>query len=68
MKPEPFRPLRTEHPDALGQCTRCGATFSIDLVDVLTGFSKVHKPASDPRWAEEPCGGKVKLFQEIKSA
>lgn len=68
MKPEPFRPLRTAHPDALAQCKRCGATFSIDLVDVITGYPKVHKPASDPRWVEEPCGGEVVLYQEIKSA
>ena len=67
MKPDQFRPLRVQHPDALAQCTRCRATFSIDLVDVITGFSKVHKPASDPRWADEPCGGEVKLFQEIRS-
>ena len=67
MKPDQFKPLRTENPDALAQCTKCGATFSIDLVDVITGFSRVHKPATDPRWKDDPCGGEVKLFQEIHS-
>lgn len=61
-----FKPLRTPNPDALAQCQKCHAIFSIDMVDVITGFAKIHKDPNDPRYVDTPCGGEVKLFQEVK--
>lgn len=61
-----FKPLRTDNSNAVAQCQKCKAVFSIDLVDVITGYPKVHKDPKDPRYVDTPCGGEVKLFQEVK--
>lgn len=63
---EQFRPLRTALLDALAQCTKCGATFSVDLVDAIVGIPTVHKDPEDPRYVTNPCGGAVELFQEVR--
>jgi hypothetical protein len=65
-KAERFRPLRSDAPEALGQCKKCGATMTFDLVDVLTGLLLIHKPDNDPRFKENPCGGVIKLYQEVR--
>lgn len=63
---EQFRPLRTPMVDCLAQCVQCGATFSVDMVDAITGVPLIHKPADDPRYITNPCGGTVRLFQEVR--
>lgn len=61
-----FRPLRVPAPDALAQCTKCKAVLSIDMVDAIIGIPKVHKRPDDPRYVSTPCGGTMKLYQEVR--
>lgn len=53
-------------PDCLGQCNKCLATVSVDLVDVLTGVNLIHKDPENPRYKDMACGGTIRLFQEFK--
>lgn len=64
---ERFRPLRTAAPEALAQCQKCGATTTVDMVDVITGVEPIHKPPDDPRYQLNSCGGRFALFQEVRS-
>jgi hypothetical protein len=54
-------------PDALMQCKKCGAVMSVDLVDAITAkLDYIHKDPDDPRFKDAPCGGKMKLYQEVR--
>lgn len=62
-----FRPLRTSSPDAMMQCKKCGAITSIDLVDAIIGdLIFIHKDPEDPHFKDDPCGGTMKLYQEVR--
>lgn len=62
------RALRAASPEALAQCRKCGATVTIDVVDVVTGVDLIHKDPEDPRYQLTPCGGTFRLFQEVRRA
>lgn len=66
MQAPRFRPLRTAAPDSLAQCKKCGAVESVDMVDVITGLHLIHKRPDDPRYVSNPCGGRMKLYQEVR--
>lgn len=66
MQAPRFRPLRTASPDALAQCKKCGAITSIDMVDIISGLRLIHKDPQDPRYVSNPCGGSLKLYQEVR--
>lgn len=66
MQAPRFYPLRIAAPDALAQCKKCGAVQSIDMVDIISGVRFVHKSPDDPRYASNPCGGLMKLYQEVR--
>jgi len=39
----------------------------VDLVDSLTGdLPMIHKDPEDPRFKDAPCGGTMKLYQEVR--